>query len=422
LKQAFTEGLVKAGCRVVDVGLVPTPALYYAVVSRRLSGGAKVTASHNPPEWNGFKLCVKDAAVVAEGMGMEDLKALAQNPSLSELRERGEVVVEEGFLDDYLSFLLSHVKLARKLKVALDLSNGCCALTAPRAFKELGCEVEALNAQPDGSFPGHLPEPTEETLSQLRELVVKVGADFGVGYDGDGDRAVFVDDKGRVLLGDVVTAILAQHYLPKHPGAAVVLDVSCSSVAFDAVEKAGGRVVVSRVGHAYIMDAMIKTGALIGGERSSHLYFKEIWGIDDGLYASLKVAELLSQLDEPLSTLVDRLPKYYSRSRHYDFPDHAKFKVVADIASELKSRGVRVLEVDGVKALFDEGWFIIRPSNTQPLVKMTVEARSPEALERLFGEAEGLIKARAREAYAPDLNHVTHVYLKELPRTPLVDR
>jgi len=148
------------------------------------------------------------------------------------------------------------------------------------------------------------------------------------------------------------------------------------------------------------MDAMIKTGALIGGERSSHLYFKEIWGIDDGLYASLKVAELLSQLDEPLSTLVDRLPKYYSRSRNYDFPDHVKFKVVADIASELKSRGVRVLEVDGVKALFDEGWFIIRPSNTQPLVKMTVEARSPEALERLFGEAEGLIKARAREAYA----------------------
>lgn len=398
LKKAFTEGLVRAGCRVVDVGLVPTPALYYAVVSRGLSGGAMVTASHNPPEWNGFKLCVKDALVVGEGMGMEDVKALAQSPLLDQLNEQGEVVVEEGFLDDYVEFLLSHVRPARRLRVALDLANGCCALTAPRAFKELGFEVEALNDQPNGRFPGHLPEPTEETLSQLRELVVKVGADFGVGYDGDGDRAVFVDDKGRVLLGDVVTAILAQHYLPKHPGSAVVLDVTCSSLAFEAVERAGGRVVVSRVGHAYIVDAMARTGALMGGERSSHLYFKEIWGVDDGLYASLKVAELLSQLDEPLSSLVDRLPKYYSRSRNYEFPDHVKFKVVADIAEELKSKGVEVLELDGVKALFDEGWFIIRPSNTQPLVKMTAEAKTPEALERLFKEAEELIKARERVA------------------------
>jgi len=394
LKRAFTEGLLRAGCNVIDIGLVPTPALYYAVASRGLSGGVMVTASHNPPEWNGFKLCVKGAAVVGEGMGMEDLKALAQNPLLSQLDGRGEVVVEEGFLDDYLAFLLRHVRPERRLKVALDLANGCCALTAPRAFRELGFEVEALNERPDGRFPAHLPEPTEETLGQLRELVVKTGADLGVGYDGDGDRAVFIDDRGRVLLGDVVTAILAQHYLPEHPGSAVVLDVSCSSVAFEAVERTGGRVVVSRVGHAYIMDAMMRTGALIGGERSSHLYFKEIWGIDDGLYASLKVAELLSRLGEPLSSLVDRLPKYYSKSKNYDFPDRVKFKVVADIAEELKSRGVRVVELDGVKALFDDGWFIIRPSNTQPLVKMTAEAKTPEALERLFKEAERLIEAR----------------------------
>ncbi|MCX8204996.1 MAG: phosphomannomutase/phosphoglucomutase [Candidatus Nezhaarchaeota archaeon] len=394
LAKALARGLMRAGCRVVGVGLVPTPALYYAVVSRGLDGGVMVTASHNPPEWNGFKLCVRGARIVAEGMGMEDVKALAQSPLLDGLGERGEVV-EEPILDDYLSCILSRVKVSRGLRVALDLSNGCCALTAPRAFQELGCEVEALNSQLDGRFPGHLPEPTEEALSQLRRVVVERKADFGVGYDGDGDRAVFVDDKGRVLLGDSVIAILAQHYLPRHPGSAVVLDVSSSLAAIEAVEKAGGRVVVSRVGHAYIMDAMVSTGALIGGERSSHLYFRDLWGIDDGLYASLKVAELLSELREPLSKLVDQLPRYYSRSQSYEFPDHAKFRAVADIASEVKSRGVRVVEVDGVKALLDEGWFLIRASNTQPLIKVTVEARTREGLERLFREAEALVKARA---------------------------
>jgi phosphoglucosamine mutase len=398
LKEAVKRGLARAGCHVRDVGLVPTPALYYAVISRGLDGGVMVTASHNPPEWNGFKLCVKGAAIVGEGMGMEDVRAIAQNPLLDGLRERGEVVVEGGLLDDYLSFLLSRVRLARRLSVAMDLSHGCCTLTAPRAFKELGCEVKALNAQPDGSFPSHPPEPTEEALSQLRDLVVEAGADFGVGYDGDGDRAVFIDDRGRVLLGDVVAAILAQHYLPRHPGSAVVLDVSCSSAALEAVERAGGRVVVSRVGHAYIMDAMLKTQALIGGERSSHLYFKEVWGIDDGLYASLKVAQLLSEVGEPLSALVDRLPRYPSKSKNYPFPDEAKFKAVAEIASELKSRGVKVIEVDGVKAILDEGWFIIRPSNTQPLIKVVAEARSQEALERLLKEAEALITARRASA------------------------
>ena len=394
LKKAFTQGLVKAGCNVIDVGLVPTPALYYAVVAKKLDGGVMVTASHNPPEWNGFKLCMRGAKMVSEGMGMEDLKALAQNPYLAEDEVKGEVVPDEGFLEEYTSFLLSKVKVSRELKVALDLSNGCCSLTAPRLFEKLGCKVVALNAEPDGRFPNHLPEPTEETLSELKRVVVEEKADFGVGYDGDGDRAVFIDDKGRVLLGDSMTALLVHHYLPREPGSSIVLDVSSSSVVEEIVKQLGGRVIVSRVGHAYIMDTMLKTGALIGGERSSHLYFKEIWGIDDGVYASLKVAEMLSEIEQPLSALVDKLPRYPSRSKNYDFPDQVKFKVVAEIAQELKAVGVKVMELDGVKALFDSGWFLIRPSNTQPLIKLTVEAKDQEALDKLFREAEKLILAR----------------------------
>lgn len=394
LKKALVDGLTSAGCDVVDVGLVPSPALYYAVASMKLDGGAMVTASHNPPEWNGFKLCRKDAYIIAEGMGMEDLKALALKPDLPESGVKGRVEEDPGLLDRYIEDMVSKVKVSRRLKVVLDVANGCCSLTAPKMFEKLGCEVKVLNAELDGRFPAHLPEPTEETLAELKSKVVELGADFGVGFDGDGDRAVFVDDKGRVLLGDVVTALLVNHYLPREPGAAVVFDVSCSSIVEEAVKRLGGKPIVSRVGHAYMMDAVMRNNALLGGERSSHLYFREIWGIDDGAYAALKVAEMLSEAHEPLSALVDRLPRYPTKAKNYDCPDDVKFKAVADIAQELKSRGVRIIEVDGVKVLLDEGWFLIRPSNTQPLIKLTVEAKDEASLAKLFEEAESLIKAR----------------------------
>jgi len=229
LKKALIDGITSAGCDVVDVGLVPSPVLYYAVASMGLDGGAMVTASHNPPEWNGFKLCRRGAYIIAEGMGMEELKALAMSRDLEEAEVKGRVEEDPKLLDRYIDDMVSRVRVTRRLKVVLDVSNGCCSLTAPRMFEKLGCEVTVLNPELDGRFPAHLPEPTEETLAELRRRVVELGADFGVGFDGDGDRAVFVDDKGRVLLGDV------------EPGAAVVYDVSCSSIVEEAIRRHGGR-------------------------------------------------------------------------------------------------------------------------------------------------------------------------------------
>ncbi|MEM2936099.1 MAG: phosphomannomutase/phosphoglucomutase, partial [Candidatus Bathyarchaeia archaeon] len=289
LQRALTVGLVSTGCRVEDIGVVPTPVFYFAVAHYAKDGGVMVTASHNPAEWNGFKIAREKGFICAEGMGMEEIKDIVFTRRFK-LAPCGKMEKYEGALLDYANFALSKIEIKKGLKVAMDLGNGTCSLIAPKLFKDAGAEVVAINAEPDGTFPAHEPEPTEETLRELKEVVVGEGADFGVGYDGDGDRALFVDDKGRVIPGDTTLIVLAEYYLKKQRGAKVVYEVSCSSSVEEAIKTHGGKPLVSRVGHAYIMDKMIQEGAILGGEVSSHLYFADIYGFDDALYAGLKLA------------------------------------------------------------------------------------------------------------------------------------
>lgn len=398
LEAALIKGLLSTGCHVQDIEVVPTPVLYFAIVHYVKDGGVMVTASHNPGDWNGFKLCRERGLLCGQGMGMEEVKEMVVTKRFRS-GPQGKLEKHVEAMIDYMNFVLGKVEIERKLKVAVDPGNGACSLAAPRLFKEAGLEVVAINAEPDGTFPAHQPEPTEETLRELGEVVVREEADFGVGYDGDGDRALLIDDGGRVIPGDIALIVLARYYLDRHKGAGILYEVSCSSAVEEVIEACGGKPVVSRVGHAYIMDKMIRENIILAGEVSSHLYFADVYGFDDALYAGLKIAEILSKTDKKLSEIVDSIPHYPTIPvKTYECPDDKKFKVVERLAKELKEMGCKIVTIDGVKVIEPDGWFLIRPSNTLPQIKMKAEAKTEEKLRRLTAFAERKILEKIQES------------------------
>jgi phosphomannomutase len=275
------------------------------------------------------------------------------------------------------------------LRIAADTANGTCGAIAPSIFTQLGCTITTLNQEPDGTFPAHLPEPKEETLGELKQLVVECNADFGVGYDGDGDRAVFVDEKGNVIPGDLTLLIFAEDVLQRKSGARIVYELSCSMAIEEYVKARGGIPLVERVGHTFIMDRMIQEHAQLGGEKSSHFYFAECQGVDDAIFASVRIAEILSRKDEPLSKIVNKLPKYPSiYEERFECPDTRKFSVIEELKGEFKKSGLNVLEMDGVKLVDPDGWVLLRPSNTEPVIRLTAEARTEHKLRTLHKYAK----------------------------------
>jgi len=375
--------------------MVTTPIFYWAIPHKGLDGGVMVTASHNPPEWNGFKLCREKGVIIGQGSGMEEVQGIvlrrmfAQTDLRSKPQRYGRILIE------YAQFILNKIRLKKKLKVVVDTGNGACGIIAPKLFKRAGCEVRVLNQKPDGTFPARGPAPNEETLQQLKSEVTKTHADFGVGYDGDGDRSVFADDKGRILTGDVVSAIFSQALIKKG-GDRVVYDVSCSLALEEVIKKSGGTPIVERVGRPFIMERTLKEGAVFGGERSGHFYFPEIYGIDDGTYASLKMAEILSESNIKLSDLVDAVPKYYDNTFNIQCPDRHKFVVTKRTKESFVARGYKILEIDGVKAFNSGGWILVRPSNTEPLIRVFVEGKTEDKLKQFLNLAKRVVEEEVR--------------------------
>ena len=382
LKDALIKGLLSVGVNVRDVGLVPTPTVYFAISHYALDGGAIVSASHNPPEWNGVKLCRERAMLCGWGMGLEKIKAIAAQGRF----EEGEVGRLEDWrekvLEDYQSFIVGKVKLASHLRVLADMGNGSCSKFADKILTAAGLDVEAVNNLPDGTFPSRSPEPTDESLKYIKAKIVGGGYDFAVGYDGDGDRAVFVDEKGKIVEGDKMLAILIRHFI-KAPGEKVVYEVSCSKLLDEVVREKRAIPIISRVGHSFILEKMIQEDAIIGGEIASHLYFREVYGADDAIFATLKVAQLLSESNVKLSELVGLLPKYLTRRKVFDVPEEIKFLAVEELKAEYAKKGLRATTVDGVRVDLDDGWFIVRASNTLPQIKTTFEAKDQRSLDKI---------------------------------------
>ncbi len=387
LRKALVSGLV-SGCNVTDIGTVPTPLLYFAINLLRKDAGIMITASHNPPEWNGFKAFRRKGCIY--GKDMEKIKQIAKEVNLEKLgKKRGKLTSYKGIIKEYMDFVMNKIEIERKLKVVADTTNGTCGLLVPSLFDQLNCEIITLNQNPDGAFPAHLPEPKEETLIELKKEVVNNNADLGVGYDGDGDRAVFVDEKGNVIPGDLTLLIFAKDVLQKSKGAKIVYELSCSMAIEEFVKELGGTPIVERVGHTFIMDRMIEENALFGGEKSSHFYFSECYGVDDAIFASLRMAEILSKSDEKLSRMVYSLPKYPSiYEKNFECPDNLKFGVIEELRSRFKDHGLTTLDIDGVKVIDKDGWVLLRPSNTEPIIRVSAEARTEEKLKELYGFAK----------------------------------
>ncbi|RLG50217.1 MAG: phosphomannomutase, partial [Thermoproteota archaeon] len=380
LAKAVATGLTEAGCDVLDMGLIPTPALYFGIKASKAKGGIMVTASHNPPEWNGLKICDSKARLMGMGLGLEKIKEIVEQAKFK-LVGNGKVIDSKHLLEEYADFLLSKVDISKGTRVVLDPGGGSSAVLARKLFERAGCEVYVINEEIDPYFRARSPDPDPDDLEELKEEVLKREAVLGIAFDGDGDRSVFVDDMGRGIQGDLALAVYVRHYLKGKEGAKVVYEVSCTKAIEDVTREMGGKLVMCRVGHAFLMDLMLKEKALLGGEISSHFYFGDAGIYSDGLFAGLRMLEVISKGGR-LSSLIDGLPKYFSTPIITVFvPDEVKFKLVKEAGLVVKEKGLKTLEIDGVRAYTKEGWFLIRASNTKPEIKIRAESTSEEGLK-----------------------------------------
>ncbi len=383
LQKAVIEGILSTGIDVINIGMCPTPVMYFSLftLEENIDGGIQVTGSHNPPEFNGLKICIGKETLF--GPQIQEIRKMVEEEDF----EKGTGKIEEKeVLEDYMNYVCENVKLERSLKVAVDPGNGVCALTAPEIFKRLGCEVECLFCEVDGNFPNHFPDPVvPDNLKLLKETVVSKGFDVGFGYDGDGDRIGVIDEKGNIIWGDQLLLIFAMDIIKKHKGAKIIGEVKCSRVLYETVAKLGGVPIMWKTGHSLIKNKMKEEKALLAGEMSGHIFFADRWfGFDDGVYASVRLAEILSRDEKPLSEYLKNIPKMYSTPEiRQECPDEIKFKVVAKLVERFKKEGLNVIDVDGARIEFKEGWALVRASNTQPVLVLRFEAETEEFLQKL---------------------------------------
>jgi len=394
LASALTRGLLSTGCSVEDIGVVPTPVLYFNVFKRKKEAAIMITGSHNPPDQNGFKIMLGEETLF--GPAIQELYTLIKEGQFIQA-EPGEVTSYD-IIPEYIDFITSNIRLEKPLKVVLDAGNGTAGAVAGPIFRRLGCEVIELYCDLDGRFPNHHPDPTlPEAMKDLIATVLSQGADFGVGYDGDGDRIGVVDDRGKIIWGDQLLILYASDLLPKNPGAAIISEVKASKVLYSEIERLGGRPIMWKTGHSLIKKKLREEGALLAGEMSGHIFFADrYFGFDDAIYASCRLAEILSRSSKKLSSLLAYLPPtYYTPEIRIYASDEVKFKIVEELKKELQPL-YPLIDIDGVRVIFPQGWALVRASNTQAVLVLRFEADSPEALEEIQKEIktrlEGVIR------------------------------
>ncbi len=392
LKNKLIDGLTSVGCSVVDIGVASTPLTYFAILHNKFDGGVVVTASHNTAEWNGFIPINDKGFICSEGFGMEKIKEIFFNESFTKNATKGSVSKLD-VVNDYTKFVLGKVHINKKFKVVLDVCGGSTAHFAPLVFSKAGCEVVTINDRVDGRFFGRKPDVTEELLAELKNAVIKNKADLGLAFDADGDRTAFVDNQGRYCgSGNTTIAIFSDYYLRSNPNAKIVFDVCCSSFIEEFVKAKGGIPLLNRVGHSFIVNRMIQENAIFGGEYSNHLYFSEFFGSDDAIFAGLKLLEIMSADNKTLAELIDSIPKYPATNvESLSCLDLIKFGVVESLKKKISSMGYKIIDLDGVKALGPEGWFLIRASNTNPAIKINAEGKTQEAAQKLHKFATEIV-------------------------------
>ncbi len=384
LKKALIAGLNSTGCDTIDVGVIPTPLLYYALYKLDVDGGVQITASHNPSEFNGFKLCDGKEALYGDA-----IRSFHTRMSKGEFATgKGHAQKYPNLMTDYLDEITRNIHMKqRRLKVVIDAGNGTAGPLAPELYRRLGCDVIELYTEMDGTFPNHHPDPVvPENLVDLIRTVKESGADLGIAFDGDSDRIGVVDENGKIIWGDRLLILYARDVLSRNPGAVIIYEVKCTMLLEEEIQKYGGTPLMWKAGHSLIKAKMKETGALLAGEMSGHMFFKErFYGYDDAIYAGARLLEILSQRDEPLSSLLADLPETYaSPELRISCPDDIKFQVVHEIVNYYKTQThLKVIDVDGARVEFQEGWGLIRASNTQPALVLRFEAKTRHALNTI---------------------------------------
>jgi phosphomannomutase/phosphoglucomutase len=392
---ALIDGLRSTGVDVTDLGVVPTPLTYFAAATLPVDGLVMITGSHNPPEYNGLKVGVGKSTLHGDG-----IQALLRRIESGRFAEGAGSLDTHDIVTPYREYVRQNLKLGpRKLKVVVDAGNGTGGVIAVPLFQSLGVEVIPLFVEMDGRFPNHHPDPTvEENLRFLKKQVVATGADLGIAYDGDADRVGAVDEKGNVLWGDQLMILFSRALLAENPGAAIVGEVKCSKTLYDDIAARGGRGIMWKAGHSLIKAKMKEEGALLAGEMSGHIFFAHRWfGFDDGIYSSGRLLELVSRTDRRVSTLLADVPRTFSTPEiRYDCPEGVKVELDRRAPEGFAAR-YEAVTVDGVRVIFPDGWGLVRASNTQPLLVLRFEARTPDRLVEIQALVTGKVDELKRQ-------------------------
>jgi phosphomannomutase/phosphoglucomutase len=374
---ALQKGINSTGINIIDVGLCATPMLYFSIRHFNTDGGVMVTGSHNPPEFNGFKICVGPDTMY--GADIQELR---------KIMEIGEYITGEGvshvadISKPYEDYLYNNVSVKEGLNIVVDAGNGVGGMFALPLFKRFGCHVTDIYCDPDGRFPNHFPDPTiPDNLAELIALVKDKKAALGIAYDGDADRIGVVTDRGEILWGDELLLLFSRFVLQKMPGATIIGEVKCSQKLYDDIEKNGGRPIMWKAGHSLIKSKMKEEKAPLAGEMSGHLFFADrYFGFDDAIYASIRLLEIISSSDSKISEILSDVPRTFTTPEiRVDCPDHQKFQVVDEVKAHFR-KSYNIIDVDGVRIPFGDGWGLVRASNTQPVLVLRFEALSEERL------------------------------------------
>ncbi|MBI5183780.1 MAG: phosphomannomutase/phosphoglucomutase [Nitrospinae bacterium] len=379
-RDIMTEGILSTGCDVIDLGMIPTPLLYFSLFYLKPDGGVMITGSHNPPDFNGFKVCIGRNTIYGEEI--QQIRRIIEQRDFANGNGKS---IEKDIIEVYINLLKEKIILNKGLKVVVDGGNGVSGLIAPRLLKDLGCEVYELYCEPDGNFPHHFPDPT--VPAYLKDLISEVkdrNADLGIAYDGDADRIGVVDNEGNIVWGDQLMIIFSRDILKKTPGASIIFEVKCSQNLVEDIERRGGRPIMWRTGHSLIKDKMKEEKAQLGGEMSGHIFFADdYYGYDDAIYASLRLVQILSNSTQKIGDMLRDIPKtFYTPEIRIECPDEEKFNIVRELTEYFK--GIyNVIDIDGVRILFKDGWGLVRASNTQPILVLRFEAKSEERLKEI---------------------------------------
>jgi phosphomannomutase/phosphoglucomutase len=394
LHGALLEGLLSTGCQVVDLGVVPTPLVYYATFHLNTDGAIQITGSHNPADYNGFKAMCAGKPVY--GAAIQQLLAMIRSRDFA---SGAGSVSQADVAPAYIDEIAAQFRWDRRIKVVVDCGNGTAGPVIQPLLARLNCDVVELFHEPDGDFPNHHPDPTvEENLVHLKAAVAEHRADLGIAFDGDSDRIGAIDETGRVVWGDYLLLIYAREILSRKPGSTFIGEVKCSQVMYDELEKLGARAIMYKTGHSLIKAKMKEEHAELAGEMSGHMFFADrYYGYDDALYGALRLMEIVAASGRPLSAQLDGLPTMVSTPElRVDCPDEAKFEVIRRVAERFSATH-RVITVDGVRVLFDDGWGLARASNTQPVIVMRFEAPDAGRRDRYRAQVEGEVERVRRE-------------------------